>query len=90
MNFMTFTYTKADGKISTRAFLPLVVPNTMYEGIDISELDDDQQGDFVAQMEAIRSKYLAEMAVVQAAFDVKNMYRRFDSTKMTNVVKETL
>ena len=34
MNFIEFTYTKADGTESKRAVLPLVGPTTFVEGID--------------------------------------------------------
>lgn len=90
MNIMNFDYTKANGVTSSRVLSPVIVPNTMYEGFDITELDSEQQGDYIAQIEAAKSDFAAECARIQAAFDVKTMYRRFDPTKMTNVVKENI
>ncbi len=42
MNFIEFTYTKADGTQSKRAVLPLVGPTTFVEGIDVSQMPEDE------------------------------------------------
>ena len=42
MNFIEFTYTKADGTESKRAVLPLVGPTTFVEGIDVSQMPEDE------------------------------------------------
>lgn len=91
MNIITFTYTKTDGSGSKRVFVPLVVPNKMYEGIDISELDDvTDQVQFTLDMEAARNKYLEEIEKIQTTYDVRNQYRRFDPTKMTDIVVDVI
>ncbi len=90
MNFMQFTYTKADHKASQRALYVTVSPNNMYEGVDISELSVEDQGLFIAENEAAKSDFLAEAARIRDKFDVKTMYRRFDPLKMTDVTKESV
>lgn len=90
MNLITFKYTKADGKQSERVLAPLIIPNTMYEGIDISELSMEQQALFVQEVSDAKQVYLGKLAEIQNKFDVKTMYRRFDPSKMTNVVKENI
>lgn len=90
MNLITFTYTKADGKSSERALAPIIVPSKFYEGIDISELDDIQQAEYVMAIDVAKAAFAAECAKIQAQYDVKTMYRRFDPSRMTAVVVEEL
>lgn len=87
---MTFDYTKSADKVTSRAFYPVVVPNTMYEGIDVSELDQEAQALFVDKMEAAKLKFLNECVTIRSEFDVSNSYRRFDTTKMSNIKTECL
>ena len=91
MNIITFTYTKADGKVSQRVLVPLITPNKMYEGIDISELGEVvDQVQFTLDMEAARNRYLEEIAKIEAWYGVKNQYRRFDPAKMTDIVVDVI
>ena len=87
---MTFDYTKSADKVSSRAFYPIVTPNTMYEGIDISELDQEAQALFVAKMESAKLKFLNDCMAIKSEFDVVNNYRRFDPTKMSAIKTECL
>ena len=90
MNTLTFKYTKANGTHSDRVLAVMVSPNTMYEGIDVSELSAEQQGEFIAVMNTVKDKYLKAIEGIKSDFDLVHSYRRFDPTKMTNVVKEVL
>ncbi len=90
MNTLTFKYTKANGTQSDRVLVIMVSPNTMYEGIDVSELSAEQQGEFIAVMNTVKDKYLKAIESIKSDFDLVHSYRRFDPTKMTNVVKEVL
>lgn len=90
MNIITFKYTKADGKVSQRVLSPVIVPNTMYEGFDISELDEVQQAEYIAYIDAAKSDFAAECARIQSVYDVRTMYRRLDPSKMTDIVKEDI
>jgi len=90
MNFITFDYTKSADKVSSRAFYPISVPNTMYEGIDVSALSDELQALFVAKMEDAKLRFLNECLAIKADFDVVNDYRRFDPNKMSNIKTECL
>lgn len=88
---MTFDYTKANRTTDTsRSFYPIVYPSTMYEGIDISELDAEDQAFFVNDMEVAKDKFLLECKVLQQKYDVATNYRRFDASKMTNIDSDTL
>lgn len=90
MNILTFNYTKDNGKQSDRVLAVMVKPNTMYEGIDISELDMHTQGEFAEEINHIQETYLAALEAVKASFDVKHNYRRFDPKKMQAVVAEVI
>lgn len=90
MNIITFTYTKTDGSKSKRVLSPSVFPNTMYEGTDISELSMEEQVDYVQALGTLHDEYLAKVSDLNVIFDVNNRYRRFDPSKMTDVVKEAL
>ena len=43
MVVMTFDYKKSCGNFSKRTFVPFIVPSTMWGGVDISELDTEDQ-----------------------------------------------
>ncbi len=90
MNIITFDYTKADGKTSKRVLSPVITPNTMYEGTDISELSMAEQVDYVQQLDNIKEFCKKAILELNNSFDVNNRYRRFDPSKMANVVKESL
>jgi hypothetical protein len=90
MKILTFNYTKDNGKQSDRVLAVLVKPNTMYEGIDISELDMEAQGAFAEEFNRIEETFLASLEAIKASFDVKHNYRRFDTQKMQAVVAEVI
>lgn len=90
MNILTFKYTKADNSTSNRVLVPMVKPNTMYEGIDISSLEVADQVMFADAINAAYNTYMATLEAVKAEFDVTHDYRRFDPKRMTEVVREVI
>lgn len=90
MKTISFTYTKAKGTTSDRVLAVLKSPDTMYEGIDISELSELQQGEFISELQSLHDKYLTALEGLKSDFDLTHSYRRFDPTKMTNVVVEVI
>ena len=90
MKILSFNYTKTDGKQSDRVLAVLVKPNTMFEGIDISELDMESQGAFAEEFNRIEGIFLASLEAAKASFDIKHNYRRFDPKKMQAVVTEVI
>jgi len=85
MKTLTFKYTKADGSISYRTLLVMVSPNTMYEGLDISELEALEMADVEVEMKKAYSRYLSDIADIKQEFDIKHNYRRFDPNKMSEI-----
>ena len=90
MNIITFTYTKTDGSKSKRVLSPLVNPNKMYEGTDLSELSIEDQVDYVQALGTLHDEYLAKVSDLNVIFDVNHRFRRFDHSQMTDVVNEVL
>lgn len=90
MNILTFKYTKADATASQRVLAVLIKPNTMYEGIDLSELEMLEQALFAEQFDKIQEEYLNKIHQLKGEFDVVNNYRRFDTNKMTDIVSEQI
>lgn len=88
MNILTFNYTKSDGTTSKRVFYPLITPNKMYEGIDISVLEVADQVQFIDDMEEAKAIYKSSINTIRNNFDLNQDYRRFDPKKMTEVVEE--
>jgi outer membrane protein assembly factor BamA len=90
MNILTFKYTKANATASQRVLAVLIKPNTMYEGIDISELEMPEQAMFAEQLDTAYNEYLDKVNMLKQEFDVVNNYRRFDPVKMTDIVSEQI
>ena len=85
MKTLTFKYTKADGSVSYRTLLVMVSPSTMYEGLDISELESADQAEFESLMSSAYNNYINEINTLKEEFDIKHSYRRFDPKKMTEI-----
>jgi len=90
MNIITFTYTKPDGKVSDRVLVVTQQPNDMYEGVDISELEQADQALFINDMNEAYDFYLQAIAIIKDAHDVAQNYRRFNPQKMTNIIREKI
>lgn len=85
MNIITFDYTKKDESVSKRVLAVMVKPNKMYEGLDLSELSEEEQGAAGEAVTKAYNEYLSALSLVEEQFDLKYRYRRFDTTKMTNI-----
>lgn len=84
----TFDYTKASGEVSQRDVLVLQEPGNMMQGIDISELNQEDQAAYAVYMSRLHDDYLDKIAALNKEYDVINRYRKFDPLKMTNVSEE--
>lgn len=86
MKTMTFTYNKDATHQSERVFIPLVAPTDKYFGIDVSELDEENQSCIAIELESLANKYKRDQEAIMAGYDVKHNYRSFFPSKMTNIV----
>lgn len=90
MRFVKFQYTDLKNKISNREVLVVQEPNAKLSGIDVTELEPEQQAAFAVQFEAIRSTYLNQLKALQESFDVKYSFRQFFPEKMEIVEQDEL
>ena len=88
MKLVEFKYTKADGTVSERAVIEVLQPSQHFEGIDISEMPEDNFAEFTREYrDLLESQYNAKIAVMQK-YDLKHNYRRFIPEKMTDVTTD--
>ncbi len=90
MKTLSFKYTKSDGTSSNRVLAVMVSPNTMYEGIDMSSLEPVEMALFEEAMDAAYTEYLNKVTLIKDEYDLNHNYRRFDPSKMTDVVVEVV
>ncbi len=88
MRLTSFDYSKTD-KTTKRVAVVLNDPSNHLFAIDVTELDDVDQGLIFAELMGATTEYRAKTAAIMAKYDVAHNYRRFDPLKMTNVVNET-
>ena len=88
MKTVTFTYTKDATHTSDRVLLALAVPTDKYFGIDISELDLDDQGRFACALANLNEAYQADIATLMKEYDIQHNYRSFLPPKMSNIIIE--
>lgn len=88
MKLLDFEYTKKDGKTSKRVLAVVQEPQKFFEGIDVSELDDESFAEFVNQYSKLLDEYKLQQAMLVSKYDLKHNYRRFIPDNMSNVVAE--
>jgi hypothetical protein len=88
MKIKEFTYTKPNGDVSQRAVVELVSPTEHMEGIDVTELDQDQYAIFIEQLRELEGELYKRRLQLYADFDLQHNYRRFLPQRMTNVTTE--
>jgi len=88
MKIKEFTYTKPNGDVSQRAVIELVSPTEHMEGIDVTELDQDQYAIFIEQLRELEGEMYKRRLELYADFDLQHNYRRFLPQRMTNVTTE--
>ena len=88
MKLLEFKYTKADGSVSDRAIIELVTPTQFIEGIDVTQMPQDDFALFADEMRDLKkAQHEATMALL-AKHDLKHNYRRFSPDKMSNLNTE--
>ena len=85
---MEFTYTKSDGSTSKRAVIPLVSPSEHIEGIDITQLSEDDFVSFCREFSAMKNDHHNQVMEKLAQYDLRHNYRRFIPKQMTEVTTD--
>ena len=78
MKLTEFTYTKRNGDVSQRAVLVSQEPNKFLQGVDVSELDNEDLGELITKLRALEDRVQAERAVLMAEYDLTYSFRQFD------------
>lgn len=88
MKLVEFTYTKTNGDQSERAVIELQQPSKHFEGIDVSDLPEQEFALFTQEFRELKNtQHEATMALL-AKHDLKHNYRRFLPEQMANVTSE--
>lgn len=86
MKTLTFTYTKADGSVSERTLLALVMPSDKIAGIDMTMMEPNDAANFARLARQLHDKYVMDLQALQMDFDVKHNYRQFKADGVSNLV----
>jgi hypothetical protein len=88
MKTLTFKYTKKDGSVSDRVLLAMVMPGgDKYAGIDVTDLEPEQAGEFIALTNALHQEYIQKLQEIQARYDVKHNYRQFLASGVSDLTE---
>lgn len=87
IQFLSFDYNK-DGKETHREYVCLSEPSDKYFGVDVSELDIEDQAVFYAKLSDMYDKLVEDTNTLMAEYDIKFKYRYFKPEQMSNIVKE--
>lgn len=88
MKLLEFTYTKPNGDVSERAVIELVQPTDHVEGIDVTQMPEDEFALFADEYRELKNaQHEATMALL-AKFDLKHNYRRFVPQRMADINTE--
>lgn len=86
----SFKYTDAKGKKSDRVLMAHTIPSTMYSGTDITELDEEMRGLYIAAVDQAKTQFAQEMMHLHEEFDLKHKFRQFKADSMTDVTEESI
>lgn len=90
MKLVEFTYKKADGTVSERAVIELLAPQQHFEGIDVTNMPEDEFAAFVQEYRELKNAQHAAVLELFAQHDLKHNYRRFVPNQMTDITTETI
>lgn len=85
MKIAKFTYQDLKGKVTEREVLVVSEPTNKISGIDLSELESDEQQEFAEAYAAIMAAARSELQALAVAWDLKYNYRQFFADKITNL-----
>lgn len=85
---MEFVYTKNTGESKPRAVLVMQEPQAFLEGIDLSDMPEEEFADFVSQYSKAYDEWVLKSQTILHDFELKHNYRRFKPEGMSNAVVE--
>lgn len=88
MKLIEFTYIKADGSKSERAVVELVKPTKFVEGIDVTQMPEQDFAHFCREFSLMKAAQHEETIALLEQFDLKHNYRRFIPEQMQQVTAD--
>jgi len=89
MSIISFDYVKQGAtEPKAKLMVPIVKPTNKYFGIDITELDPEDQGTFTASIEKLIDLHKKNVDELMEKYDIKHSYRYYFPDKMTNIIIE--
>lgn len=82
MKYIEFNYTDRNGKTSVREVLVLQNANDKLAGVDVSELDLDDQAMLASEYDKLLSAFQEAVLALYYKYDVTNNYREFLPERM--------
>jgi len=86
MKFITFDYTDAKGKDTSREVLVTSEPTYLYSGTDLSEMSDEDQAEYVVRRMQLEEEYVAKIKQLDKEFDNNYRFRQFKYENMSNII----
>lgn len=87
MTILSFDYLKKDATVAEpKVIVPLVNPSDKYFGVDITELDPEDQGLISTRLAEAKRKYTEDVENIMTEYDIKHNYRYYFDHKMSNIV----
>lgn len=88
MKIMEFTYTKPNGDVSQRTVMVVQEPQKFVEGVDVSDLTEDDFADFVNEYGKAYDAWREQAQTIMQKFELKHNYRRFSPERITEAKLE--
>ena len=85
MKILKFKYTKSNLEVSERTFLPLAVPSSLYFGVDVSHLIEDEQDAVLQRLAVVMNEHEQKLKEVLIDLDLDKRYRFFIPSKMSEL-----
>lgn len=86
MKLITFTYTKADGKVSEREVIEISQPSTLLSGLDVTEMYSGDFAEFANDYKELLDEQNRQRMELMQVYALKHAFRQFKPEGMTNVV----
>lgn len=90
MKLMSFSYTDAKGKKSSRQVLVISEPTDKLTAIDVSESTKEDVAEFAGLYNAALDAFHAEIEALKEQFDLKHNFRQFLANRIEDHVTERL
>lgn len=90
MQVLTFTYTDPKLKVSSRVLAVDTKPSEFYEGVDLSELGQEEQGLYLREVAILKETYRKSIENLNNLYDLNHRYRRFKPSGMSDIKTETI